>query len=64
MLTYELKPDTIDDPILQHPSQDQSTSYKYGCVLDAHLFMLGRIKFIYNSRITVLRLVKHYKYDP
>ena len=41
-----------DDPILQNPSQEPSTSSKCDCVLDNFLTMLGSWQSAYNSIMT------------
>ena len=41
MVISDVKFDTKDDQILQHPFQEPSMSSKYDCVLDELLFMLG-----------------------
>ena len=48
MLIHDVKFDIRDDPILKNFSKEPSIFSKYECVLDAHIIMLGSIKFKYN----------------
>ena len=45
MAICDVKFDTKYDKILQNSSEEPSTSYKYDCVLDALIIMLGSWKF-------------------
>ena len=66
MLICDIKFNIRDDPILQNSSQEPKMSSKYDCVLDAHIMMLERWKFEYNSGITIyMDDVKFdIRYDP
>ena len=52
VVIYDVKFDTKDGQILQNSCQEPSISYKYDCVLDALLIMLGSWKLAYNSKMT------------
>ena len=66
MVICDVEFDTKYDPVIQNLSQEPSMSSKYDCVLDAHIMMLERWKFEYNSGITIyMDDVKFdIRYDP
>ena len=57
MLIHDVKFDIRDDSILQNSSREPTTSFKFDCILNALLIILGSWQFIYNSTMTWLVFV-------